>query len=162
MSRQLVITSTEREGEHYFLLSDIRAFLRVAEKHNLPPDSFFPVMQTDGVTKFVAKLPSERVVKGKRVRLVPKNKPARKVDEQVEEHRKAKEEGQEVGYVPPVGRTTAPKPQKIRCPHCGTRKPIQNIAKVRTIKPHVIQGEPCAGSGMQVSIKGRVGNRKGS
>lgn len=105
-----------------------------------------------GELKVMLPLPKDKIVVGKKtVTVKAKTKHAQQVDEQIAKHKEEKKEGnKEEGYVPPVGKKGPPKQQKIKCPRCGIRKPVQRVNKMRILKPHVSKGEPCPGGGVQV------------
>jgi hypothetical protein len=149
MGQRLVLKSKNKE----VLLSDLRAFLNMVEEFKLPPSTVFPVARDIVLSVDLPK--DQRIVNGRKVRVKGKTKKAVKVAEQITEH---KESEQKQGYVPPVGRKTAPKGVKRKCPVCNVNKPVVTIGGVKVVKPHVVKGEPCAGSGntpVGVSRKGK-------
>ena len=148
MGQRLVLKTDKKE----IPLTDLLKFVKTATDYGLKPSQ---VSAKVGVVKqevtITLDLPLRvRVAEGKKVVVRAKTAKKKAIEKQIEEHKEKKEQGESEGYVPPVGRKTAPKPQKIKCPVCNVRKPVQKINKVRVIKPHVSKGEPCPGSGQQV------------
>lgn len=104
----------------------------------------------DGSLRLIAELPAGvRVVAGKKHVIRPQTKKQVRVKQHVEEAKEKKANGESVGHVPPVD---GPKKQrKVKCPVCNVRKPVVKRSGISVIKPHVVKGEECSGSGEQVT-----------
>lgn len=145
MGQRVVLKATNGKVS----LSELAAFLKVTRDYGIPLSEEADASMDSGELRISRELPSHvRVIGGKRVVLRQKTKKQQQVDDQIKEH-KEEPAGEKKGYVPPVGRKTAPKVQKKKCPVCNVKKPLVKIAGVRVIKPHVSHGEPCEGGGQQ-------------
>lgn len=153
MAQRLVLKSEGGEVK----ISDIIAFAKAAERYGVQGLIAKMDYTAKGKT-LVMSVPvpkNVRVVGARVIRIKPKTKKGRQVEKQIDDHKRKKKSGEGEGYVPPVGRKTAPNTKKIKCPDCDTRKPIVRIAGVQSIKPHVSKGDPCPGGGKQVA-RGKV------
>jgi hypothetical protein len=160
VNRRLVVTSESGK----VALNDLRSFLRVCEENNLDikKGAADYELGDDGKLRFSIALPGDTVVLagGKRkIKIRKRDKRQQAIDAQLAQHREDKKNGVAEGYVPPVGRTTAPRKIKTPCPVCGFRKQVLTIGGVKTLKPHTVAGEACAGSGTQVGVA-RKGKKK--
>jgi uncharacterized cupredoxin-like copper-binding protein len=100
------------------------------------------------------------VVAGEPVKVKKKTKKQEKVEKQIQEHKEKKKNGEDEAYVPPVGRKTAPKQQKVKCPECNVRKPVVTVAGQKVLKPHTVKGEECPGSGLQIVKQSKSASQK--
>lgn len=145
---QRLVLSSEKDGQ--VSVADMARFVQKAQELGQGSKVASFTLRR-GVLRITLALPKdEKVVGGRRYKIKPKTKKQQAVADQIENHKQAKANGDDAGYVPPVGRKGPPKPQKIKCPRCGIRKQIQRINKVRVLKPHLHRGKPCEGSGVQV------------
>lgn len=128
---------------------EIEQFANTAVQYGVKMESAsFDVV--DGELRIMVTLPKDvRVVGAKTIKLKAKTAKEQAVEKQIADHKKKKKNGETAPYVPPVGRKGKPPVQKAKCPVCNVRKPIVTIAGVKSIKPHVVKGEPCSGGGQQ-------------
>lgn len=150
MGQRLVLKSDEKK----VLLADLRAFVKTCDDFDLPNGT--ELESAGDVTLSVSLPKDQRVVNGRKVRIKGRTKQRRAADEQIEKHKEKKKNGEAEGYVPPAGKNKAPSVPKIKCPVCNTKKQVLKIGDVRSIKPHMVKGEPCPGGGLQVIGKGRT------
>lgn len=151
MAQRLVLRA--KDGQ--IPLNEMTTFVETAKLYGVKVSTASYDIDSDGELRIMLTLPKNVKVVGKRVvRIKPKNKKERQIEEQIRNHKSKKVEDRP-GYVPPAGKKGPPKQQKVKCPECNTRKPVVTIGGVRSIKPHISQGEPCKGSGSQVSGSGR-------
>lgn len=159
MARRLVLKTTGDEMSFH----DLQLFVEGAKKLGIDASASIDVdVENEGanqevtIVRFGVTVPNDRLVTGERVKIKKKTKKQRAVENQIKEHKEKKQNGKKEAYVPPVGRTSPPKPSKIKCPECNIRKPIQTVGGVKAIKPHVSHGDPCPGSGLQVKKSGKT------
>ena len=148
MAQRLVLSA--KEGKIPF--NEIRAFAETAHKYGMTTESASYDVDEDGELRIMLSLPKDvRVVGARTIKVKPKDKRGQAVDKQIEDHKAKKKSGngEEEGYVPPVGRNKPAPIKKVKCPKCNVRKPLQTVNGVKIIKPHVVKGEPCEGGGQQ-------------
>lgn len=146
MSQKLVMKTEKKK----LTLKELATFVKVAQEYGLPTTEVIDVSASGKEVMFSKVLPLKvRVVDGKRVVLRQKTKKQRAVEKQINDHNSTPVK-EKPGYVPPEGRRTAPKVQKVKCPKCNVRKPVVKVAGVKAIKPHISKGDPCPGGGTQV------------
>jgi hypothetical protein len=154
MAQRLVLKT-----EKTIALGELGRFYKSATAYGMASDTEVDVhitLEGEAIVgvSLLLDLPTKvRVADGKRVVVRPKTAKQKAVETQIKEHKNKKAKGEQEAYVPPVGRKTAPKQEKAKCPVCNVRKPVVRLNRMKTIKPHVSQGEPCPGSGEQVAAK---------
>lgn len=161
MGQRLVLRANEEVS-----ISELEEFAKKAKEYGLNGKNLAKIEITEEANegeedftyslRLVCELPEGvRVAAGKKHIVRPKTKKQVEVEKQITEHKEKKENGEKQAHVPPAGQKGPTKVRKVKCPVCNVRKPVVKRAGISVIKPHVVKGEPCAGSGEQVASKRR-------
>jgi hypothetical protein len=143
MGKRLVISSTEGIS-----LGELESFVKRAKDYGLTNKD-----TAEGGIDIHVSLPVGVVVAGGKKHVIkPKSKEEEEVAQHIKEHEESVAKGEkQPGYIPPAGKTEAPKQQKRKCPFCNTKKPVVTRSRIKRLKEHNVKGQRCEGSLMKVT-----------